>query len=420
MKLNDKISISLNDLKKRKLRTFITALSIAIGTMLVIDMFGIGDGMQKLVMNQITSHASLKDVKVYSGDKEKINKSAAGSFLKLNKVAGVEAELDTEATEININNKNIDNKSVAGIDTDYDVILKSEMDAQKVKPAIYGRTLKKHELNAAVVGKEYLDDAGIKNYKSVVGKYITLSVKLPKAAGVANKKDLLLKVKIVGVINQKFQIGAKLVTTADVTAKMQEYYADKQNYIQNEGYSSIFVEGKDFQDVTKLTKEIQAKGYKIQAYAQQAAQIQSLMKVFKIILLIAGIIVLGVACLGVINTMTMSVQEKTKWIGIMKALGASKKDIKGIFLVQSGVVGFLGGILGSLLSVITSQLVNAYVVSTLKSIRLVMDGLNKILIINIQTVAVATVLAILMSMVSGFRPSAKAAKLDPVETLSYE
>ncbi len=76
--------------------------------------------------------------------------------------------------------------------------------------------------------------------------------------------------------------------------------------------------------------------------------------------------------------------------------------------------------MGSLLAVITSQLVNAYVVSTLKSIRFVMDGLDKILIINVQTVAAATILAILMSMVSGLIHSAKAAKLDPVETLSYE
>ncbi len=333
MKLTDKISISLNDLKKRKLRTFITALSIAIGTMLVIDMFGIGDGMQKLVMRQITNHASLKDVKVY-GDKQKINKSAADSFLKLNKVTGVQAELNTEATEVKIDNRKIDDKSISGIDTDYDVILKAEKDAARVKPAVYGRVLKKHELNAAVVGEEYLKNADIKNYKRVVGKYVTLSVKLPKAQGVANKKEFSLKVKIVGVINKKYLIGEKLVTTADIAAKMQEYYTDKQNYLKNEGYSSIFVEGKDFKDVTKLTKGIEAKGYKVQSYAQQTAQIQSLMKIFKIILVIAGIIVLAVACIVVINTNTMAVQEKTKRILNKKALGASTKEKKLIILVQ--------------------------------------------------------------------------------------
>ncbi|MDP4090547.1 MAG: FtsX-like permease family protein, partial [Bacillota bacterium] len=125
-----------------------------------------------------------------------------------------------------------------------------------------------------------------------------------------------------------------------------------------------------------------------------------------------------VASIGVINTMTMSIYERTRSIGILKALGASRREIRKLFIFESGVMGFIGGILGTLFSLINVGIIKFFLNSYLKS-KGVTD-MPKLFSTPIWLVLGTIGFAILISVLAGLYPAGRASRLDPVESLRYE
>jgi putative ABC transport system permease protein len=114
----------------------------------------------------------------------------------------------------------------------------------------------------------------------------------------------------------------------------------------------------------------------------------------------------------------MTVYEKTKSIGIMKAQGASRKHINVMFLVQAGVLGLLGGIVGSILAVIASFSLDKFVIAQLKSKG--ENTIEKLFYTPLWAILMAIGFSILVCLIAGILPARRAAKLNPVDSLRYE
>ena len=137
---------------------------------------------------------------------------------------------------------------------------------------------------------------------------------------------------------------------------------------------------------------------------------KSMTKIFNGIIFGVALISLFVGGLSVVNTMTMSVYERTREIGIRKAIGASHRQIVGQFLSESALIGFLGGATGLLLGWVATLVVNALMASSGTVIFLVTPRL-----------AIGSLLfAVVLGVGSGFYPSLHAARLKPVMALRYE
>jgi putative ABC transport system permease protein len=114
----------------------------------------------------------------------------------------------------------------------------------------------------------------------------------------------------------------------------------------------------------------------------------------------------------------LSTYERTRSIGIMKALGCSRSDIRRLFIVESAAIGFIGGLIGAVFSLINTQIIKVFLDGFLKS-----KGINDVP--NIFSTPIWLILgtigfAILISVVAGLYPANKASKLDPIESLRYE
>ncbi|MCD5409357.1 MAG: ABC transporter permease [Methanocellales archaeon] len=145
------------------------------------------------------------------------------------------------------------------------------------------------------------------------------------------------------------------------------------------------------------------------------AAIDALGTVFGIIsavLVGIGSIALVVGCIGIINSMLMSVMERTHEIGIMKAIGATNSDILFLFLMEAGMISLVGGILGIILGIAVAKIVGIGIATFLM--------IDMPLIISPEIIIGGMALAVLVGVIAGLYPARKAAKMSPVEAVRYE
>ena len=160
---------------------------------------------------------------------------------------------------------------------------------------------------------------------------------------------------------------------------------------------------------------MQELGFSAFSLKQVIEQIDRGFGVFRGILAGIGGVALLVAAIGIANTMVMAVLERTREIGIMKAVGASPRDIRSLFLAEAALVGVFGGVIGLALGVLGGQV-----------IELVIRNLNPqaspapIFIVDLALALGAMGLALLVSLVAGFLPSRRAMRMSALSALRYE
>lgn len=445
--LIDSIKMGFNDLGKRKFRTALTTFSIAIGTMLLIVMFGLGEGVQKVYNDNVNSLSSFKTVNVYNREEGKFNKDESGKIIShesgkekiidrgtldkikaMNGVKSIVAGNDSSLTEVKIDDKTGKKVEILGMDLENTIFTESDINEVKSSkkkpnkdndnPIIAGKILSKENSSEVLVGQKYLEKMGISDYKSVVGKDIELKVEFPKIEGIETKAPLVIKTKIAGVVNSNYNERSNIIASAELVSKVQEYCLGESDYLNKKGYSKVIVECKSLDDVKTVNDEIKKLGYEVSAQTGGADEMSKVLSVAKLMAAAAGIIVLLVSAIGVINTMTMAVYEKTKSIGIMKAQGASRRHINTMFVVQSGVLGFIGGVVGSILALIASFGLNKFVVAQLS--KKGVEEITKLFYTPVWSILAAIGFSVLICLIAGIVPARRAAKLNPVDSLRYE
>jgi len=161
--------------------------------------------------------------------------------------------------------------------------------------------------------------------------------------------------------------------------------------------------------VTARTKD-----YSLTSAKATQENIQSITQTFTIFLAAIAAVSLLVGAVGIANTMFTAVLEKTKEIGIMKAIGARNFDIMMVFLLNSGLVGFVGGLLGIGLGSLISKLLPA-----LLTLNLGPGGSVKT-VVPVNLLIEAMIISVLIGMIAGAIPAYRASKLRPVDALRYE
>ncbi len=181
------------------------------------------------------------------------------------------------------------------------------------------------------------------------------------------------------------------------------------------GYSGVAIESEDSEYVADVVKAVQELGFSAFSLKQVIEQIDKGFGVFRGILAGIGGVALLVAAIGIANTMVMAVLERTREIGIMKAVGAAPRDIRAIFLAEAALVGAFGGVIGLALGILGGR-----------TIELVIRNLNPqsnpapIFVVDLPLALGALGLALLVSLVAGFLPSRRAMRMSALSALRYE
>jgi putative ABC transport system permease protein len=208
----------------------------------------------------------------------------------------------------------------------------------------------------------------------------------------------------------------------DVTAYNAWFFGKRINR-NIDGYPDVAVKVNDAKNVSSVYDAIIALGY--QAYSNQpyVEGINSFFLILQVVFGGVGAIALLVAAIGIANTMAMAILERTREIGLMKALGATNRDVLSVFLGEAAGIGFIGGLGGVLFGWLAGQIINVMAVAYLAGQAVQQGGPpppSAAVISPAWLLLFSLIFATLIGLLSGLYPALRAATLIPINALKYE
>lgn len=384
MNKRDMIDMALRNLWKRRLRTALTVLGVVIGTASIVVMVSIGIGMNKGFASQLENWGSLQVIDVYpSGgmeyDKEtdsmkqtkkqdELNAKAVENFRQMEHVQAVSPVLEDYLYLTA--GKYMADASIIGIEP-------GAMTALGYQVA-EGRALTEEDSKAIVVGGsvEFYNPklSWEMRYSSEPPKVDVLNEKLSLTwdwnygTRNADKSIKPIKVDAVGTLpadgNNSWSIIMSIKELENLQKEKKKWEESQSegntssNSRKSKEYEHVMVKVDEMDNVQKVQQQIKDMGFRTSSLTDELEAMKETTRMLRLVLGAIGAISMVVAAISITNTMVMAIYERTKEIGIMKVIGASLKDIKGLFLTEAAFIGFSGGIIGIIVSYGASFLVN--------------------------------------------------------------
>ena len=445
MKFVDLLAMSLKNLSRRKLRTALTVLGVVIGTASIVVMVSLGIGLSELNRELISSYGSLTEITVnnpYNGDSTKdplyLTDDVVKQMEKLPYVTGVYPMLQVDV--LMQQGKYTSNVTLNGVPYEY---LKKiplgqgtlSYSSDHELKLIYGNAIiqwftdakgnntywETGELpNVDFMGKPmfvifdtdtyYQSQNGGEDAPKPPKKYLL------KADGVVeggvddyNSYAYNVYTRLDLLETQLKRIFKKKAIPGQPTTKKGKPY---RYFI----YNSCSVNVDDIEHVGEVQKKLTDMGFQASSNADWMKQSEQQSNMIQAVLGGIGAVSLFVAAIGIANTMMMSIYERTKEIGIIKVLGCDMKVIRNMFLLESGFIGFMGGVVGLIFSAGIS-----FAINHLLQIGQTMTGMSgNISRITLWLAAASVGFAVLIGMAAGFFPALRAMKLSPLAAIRNE
>ncbi len=423
MKPDKSFKIALNMVMHSKLRSWLTIIGIVIGVASVIAIVSLGESMQSQVKSQLSSlNANLITISPgYSkatgmdfgamggggGQPGGGGSSSSSSVLTKDDVQTLKGIADISTINAQITGRaNVTYGSQSGMlsITGTDPETWASVTTSK---AGTGRLLQASDKNVVVIGY------------SLATTYFKKEITLGKELRIAGKSF-----KVIGITSDTGRFDRSIYMPID------NAYEVLNGSVQDE-YNSILALAKDGTDIDTVETEITnalmfsrmvtTQDFSLSATKDMLASISSATS--SIILFLEGIAAVSilVGAVGIANTMFTSVLEKTKEIGIMKAIGARNSDIMVIFLLNAALIGFVGGLLGIILGTIASSFTSSLLTgSGIQMPFMGRGGGSSVSIVSVDILFEALLVSVLIGVISGAIPAYQASKLKPVDALRYE
>ena len=261
-----------------------------------------------------------------------------------------------------------------------------------------------------IIPNDYVKQLGFKDAQSAIGQTITLGLRSAEQGGEI-AKEMPLKITAVDKASDTILYYQPMLRIS--TADAKEIYEFSHDKSQQNEYSTALVSVDDEKNIDVVKDEIN-KDYSAYSIQDVRKTLLTMVNAAQAALAGFGGLALLASVFGIINTMYISVLERTSQIGLMKALGMSGRDIGKLFRYEAAWVGLLGGLIGvGLASLVT--LLNPVIASALK-----LSAGTNLLVINPLHIGLLVIGLVAMAVISGWLPSRKATKLDPIEALRTE
>ncbi|MBT9173581.1 MAG: ABC transporter permease YtrF [Syntrophomonadaceae bacterium] len=458
MKANDLLVLANRNLWRRKGRTILTVLGMTIGTVSVIVLFSLGIGLAEWQRVSMEQWGSLNIITVsqaffYPGMPEEerdklrlLNEQAVSEIEAMPGVLGV-APAFTVGGEAR-KGRERGYLQLIGIEPGKMALMEFEPKAGRLlhDEDRYNVVAGAHVINnfmqlgrpgpAAVIGPpagrdslELLDQRLVLTLQNARGQKRRYTLNVvgilgPQFAERAHSvyAPLSLLREMHNFINQGAQPAQ--VHLVEPVNRQRDQAAGLQRVRRRERlelqYSFASVRTKSVEYTKQLGEELRQMGYQAHSIADQLEGIEQGTRTVQAVLGGIGAISLLVATIGIINTMVMSIYERTREIAVIKVLGASFSDIRGLFLTEAALIGLLGGILGLVCSFLLSLLINIYAGAAIGAGAMGPEAPPvRISVIPLWLTVFALAFSTTIGLIAGLYPATRAMRLDPVTAMRH-
>jgi len=402
--ISDYFKLAFNNLRKRGLRSWLTILGIFIGIAAVVSLISMGQGLETAVTGQFGTLS----VDLITIQNKGTGFGPPGSTVveKLNdhdlkiveNVRGVEKVLPRL-----IRVGSLEYNGIAGFG--YATDIPEEKDLSEVVynsigvEAEQGKLLDSDDHGKILLGNYFIDTEDFKK-SFAVGKKVLINGKVFEIGGILEKTSSFTTNTVVFMLND-----------------------DLENLMDiNNEYDLLIAKVKDKDELENVAEEIKRKlrndrneklgeeTFRVQTPLQSLSSVRDILNIINIIVIGIAAISLFVGGVGIANTMYTSVVERTREIGVMKAIGAQNKNVLTMFLIESGLLGLVGGIIGAIIGM-SSALGIAYIASQSLGENVFVVAVSFPLLIG------AVAFSFIVGVLSGILPAMQASKLNVVDAL---
>ncbi|OQB06347.1 MAG: Macrolide export ATP-binding/permease protein MacB [bacterium ADurb.Bin212] len=395
MKLSEIFRISLTNLKSNRMRTLLTVVGISIGIATIVFLVSLGYGLQELSIKKIASIEAINTLDVSPG-------------------------------------KN----SSQLVDDQFIEKLKKMQDIGKISPLLSMGTKFEFEGKQTDAVGNFIDDdyAKLEGINPVLGAFFAnspgdavVSTALLKAINV-EENNALMKEANVNVImvnsstREKISVKKQYKIIGVIKDDSTSYaFFPKASVVKDISwplvYNSVKVKVGDQSKIQDVKSQISSMGYSVTSIADTISQVDRIFNIIQLVLAFFGFVALMVASIGMFNTMTIALLERTRDIGIMKSIGVKDRDVSKIFLFESALIATSGGLLGVIGGWLTAKIIN-FVINILA--QSVGGEAQNLFSMPIVFALIIVLFSMAVGIGTGFYPSKRASKLNPLDALRYE
>ncbi len=402
MRLASVIYISYRNLMVNKLRSFLTIAGVSVGIGIVTFLICIGFGVQKMIVNEVTKKNPIDVINVNNKKLDNFVSLNEKNVEKIKKINGVE----DIATKVNTGGKiYFDNYQT-------DVIIygttKKYFELSNI-PVKYGTIDLKDNASKVAISTKAASILGFKNPKDIIGKSIKFDIILSRETNSDLKEEKNItdnEAEVVAVIDDN-----NAIVWFPSCCLKDKFKID----LAQEG--KVKIKSTDEAKMSEIRKNIEVLGFNTESVIDVINDINSFFWGVKIVLIIFGVIIMSISAMGMLNTLSVSLLQRTKEVGILKALGAKRKDIFKMFILEAAIISFLGGIIGFFGGYGLAKIFNIFF--NLLAHQRNLESVAFIYIPSYFVIALVAFIAFL-GLVTGIGPARRAAYIHALDALRYE
>ena len=402
MHIGEALRFSVLALRHNPVRSLLTGLGMVIGTASVILVVTISLTSQDYILDQIEGVGSNMVFASYEVGSQSSAAEVGGDFIKSADVQAIRDEMAARIT------------AATGVETNFDAMFVNGRERRLL--VIGSDEYYKPVRNIVVLAGRFLDAGDVSLRQKVALLTQKLAVTLYGSQSVAVGQ--LIKIRglqftVIGTFKEKVDtFGQSELNdeTVLIPITVQQYF------VPVERIDPLYVQVRNPADVESVTNEVRellesrhraGASYKVENLAGILAAAKSIAVVLTLVLVLVSAIALVISGIGIMNIMLVTVTERTREIGIRKAIGAPRRDILMQFLLEAVLISVSGGTIGILVGVAMPL-----------SVRFFVD--NLVIPISVWSVVIAFTVSSLVGLVFGILPASRASRLNPTEALRYE